>query len=280
MRLLFCGVRGSTPAPGAEFIRIGGHTSCVALSHDDADAPVLVLDAGTGLRRLSDELGGAPFRGTILLTHLHWDHVQGLPFFAAGDRDDARVRLVMPDQGNLAAQVLARSMGPPHFPIDPGGLRGSWTIDGIGTGRHQVEGFSVTALDVPHKGGRTFGYRIEDGHSSMAYLPDHLPEPSDPAVRGLVAGVDVLVHDAQFLAPEEEAAVAYGHATVDQAVALAGSAGVGRLVLFHHAPGRGDDQVEAIAAGLAGGPVPVVAAHEGLRISLCPTSARSGARTT
>src|SRR4051794_21966492 len=95
MRVTICGARGSTPAPGREFAGGGGHTSCVALAHADA-APALVLDAGTGLRRLTEVLGGEPFRGTILLGHLHWDHTHGLPFFAAGDRDDATVRVLLP----------------------------------------------------------------------------------------------------------------------------------------------------------------------------------------
>ena len=82
MEILFCGVRGSTPAPGADFVRVGGHTSCVALTCSGEDTPALVLDAGTGLQRLSTRLEGAPFRGTLLLTHLHWDHAQGLPFSA------------------------------------------------------------------------------------------------------------------------------------------------------------------------------------------------------
>ena len=94
MRVTFCGTRGSTPAPGPDYYRYGGHTSCVALSHDGAGdvAPQLILDAGTGLRRLPELLGDRPFRGTMLLTHLHWDHVQGLPFFTSGDRADAAAR--------------------------------------------------------------------------------------------------------------------------------------------------------------------------------------------
>jgi phosphoribosyl 1,2-cyclic phosphodiesterase len=98
VRLEFCGVRGSTPAPGADFVRYGGHTSCVAVAHDGAALPTLILDAGTGVRRVTTLLAGQPFTGTILLTHLHWDHVQGLPFFRAGDRDDAQVTLLLPDQ--------------------------------------------------------------------------------------------------------------------------------------------------------------------------------------
>src|ERR1700722_19121414 len=105
MRLFFSGVRGSTPATGAEFVRYGGNTSCVAITLSDlgapgraAAAPTLILDAGTGIRRVSRLLGDDPFTGTILMTHLHWDHVQGLPFFRAGDRLDSRVQVRIPDQ--------------------------------------------------------------------------------------------------------------------------------------------------------------------------------------
>ncbi|MEY2571509.1 MAG: hypothetical protein QOE63_1859, partial [Acidimicrobiaceae bacterium] len=168
------GVRGSTPAPGADFVRFGGHTSCVALAQDGATAPALVLDAGTGLRRLSALLDGDAFRGTIALTHLHWDHVQGLPFCPSVDRPDARVRLLLPApvDGSSALDVLARGMSPPHFPITPTELRGDWSIDGLEPGERELEGFRVTVAEVRHKGGRTFGYRVDDGRSSLAYVPD------------------------------------------------------------------------------------------------------------
>ena len=97
MRVTFLGVRGSTPAPGVEFLRYGGHTSCVAIAHD-GEAPSLLLDAGTGIRRTSSLMNGEPFRGSILLTHLHWDHLHGLPFCDATDRVDSRVTLFVPDQ--------------------------------------------------------------------------------------------------------------------------------------------------------------------------------------
>jgi phosphoribosyl 1,2-cyclic phosphodiesterase len=265
VKITFLGVRGSTPAPGLEFCEVGGNTSCVAIGHD-GEPPRLVLDAGTGLRRLTDLLGGEPFRGTILLSHLHWDHVQGLPFFAAGDRDDAEVRLLLPEQGD-AAQVLARSMSPPHFPIGPHELRGRWSFEGLPPGRHRIEGFDVSVEEIAHKGGRTYGIRVEDGTGSLAYLPDHAtvgapaPELAEAALQ-LARGVDVLVHDAQFVAGEEAVADAYGHALVGDAVALAERAGVGELWLFHHAPARTDDALAAIAAGCRGGPRPVHLATE------------------
>jgi phosphoribosyl 1,2-cyclic phosphodiesterase len=276
MRVRFYGVRGSTPAPGPDFVRVGGNTSCVAVAHDNA-APALVLDAGTGLRGLSADLGREPFRGTILLTHLHWDHVQGLPFFAAGDRDDAEVSLVMPAQGD-AREVLARAMSPPHFPIGPDGLLGRWTFERLEPGEHTLEGFTVLAAEVPHKGGRTFGYRVSDGEAAFAYVPDHEPMTEGPGPDGLGArheavlalskGVDVLVHGAQYTLAERERAVAFGHATVDYAMALAREAGAGRLMLFHHEPGRTDDDVESIARSLDSAGLPVQAAVEGLELEV------------
>jgi len=266
VRLRFCGVRGSTPAPGAEFVEVGGHTSCVAVLADHDDRPRLVLDAGTGIRAVTPMFGGDAFVGTILLSHLHWDHVQGLPFFAAGDHPDAAVRLLIPDGGEGAAAVLGRAMSPPHFPIGPGGLRGRWRFDVIDEGAVVLEGFAVTAREIPHKGGRTFGYRVGDGDGVFAYLPDHLPAACGPDRRAallLAEGADVLVHDAQFVAAETDLAGAFGHATVEQAVALAEQAGVGELVLFHHSPARTDAQLRGIAAAVGGAGVKVTLATEG-----------------
>jgi phosphoribosyl 1,2-cyclic phosphodiesterase len=273
VRIHLCGVRGSTPAPGAEFVRYGGHTSCVALARDDGAVPELILDAGTGLRRATALLRGGPFTGTIILTHLHWDHVQGLPFFAAGDRADARVTLLMPEQdgGADAKDVLARGMSPPHFPIGPDGLRGQWSFGTLAPGVTKAEGFTVEAREVPHKGGRTFGYRVSDGHSAIAYIPDHCPTALGPgpegwgeyhsAAVGLAAGVDVLIHDS-FLLPGEVAAEGpLGHAAADYAVSLARQAGARRVVLAHHKPDRTDDALDMLAARFSTDPRVAVAAE-------------------
>lgn len=275
MQVLFCGVRGSTPAPGADFVRVGGNTSCVALTPSGASTPRLVLDAGTGLAALSRRLDHRPFRGTILLSHLHWDHTQGLPFFRAGDQPGSEVDLLLPDpqDGTTAVDLLARSMAPPHFPIRPEGLQGAWTFTAIDEGVHEVEGCTVHAVELPHKGGRTFGYRVEDpSGATVAYAPDHGPFAlgAGPdghglvhdAVLALATGVDVLIHDAQFLADEAGVAEAYGHATVDYCFALAAAADVGHLVLFHHGPGRVDGDVEALAERAPAG-LSVSVAREG-----------------
>ncbi|MCW3019259.1 MAG: hypothetical protein JWN10_1567 [Solirubrobacterales bacterium] len=282
MRVRFCGVRGSTPAPGIEFVRYGGHTSCLALTHDDAPgpAPALVLDAGAGLRKVTGMLDGAPFTGTILLTHLHWDHVLGLPFFAAADRPDARLHVVLPEQenGKDAESVLAGMMSPPYFPVGPTELRGQWTFATVAPGEHRIEGFTVLAREIPHKGGRTFGYRVSDGHSTLTYMPDHCPTTLGPGEHGfgeyhaaaieLAHDADVLVHDAQLL-PEELAAEAdFGHSVADYSVELARLAGARSVALFHHRYTRTDDQLDALAQRLAGDSPDVSVAAEGTELAL------------
>ncbi len=280
MRIRLCGVRGSTPAPGPDFVRYGGHTSCVAVTADGDLVPTLILDAGTGLRQVTALLDDQPFAGTILLTHLHWDHVQGLPFFAGGDTPGSRVRLLLPEQddGAGAEEVLSRVMSPPHFPITPGQLRGDWTFGTLAEGELRIGPFTVLARQIPHKGGRTYGYRVSDGRSAVAYLPDHAPTAAGQGPDGLgayheaaitlAAGTAALIHDA-FLLPEEVPALAsFGHAAADYAVGLAGQAGAGRVVLFHHRPDRTDNDLDKLAGRLAGAPVPVTVAAEGAVLTL------------
>jgi phosphoribosyl 1,2-cyclic phosphodiesterase len=279
VRVHVLGVRGSTPAPGHAFARHGGNTSCVALAHD-RQAPTLVLDAGTGIRGLAGLLGEAPFRGALLLGHLHWDHTQGLPFSPAIDHDGAEVRLCLPEQedGDEAIDVLRRAMSPPHFPIGPEGLRGSWTFEGLQPGRHHIGGFDVLAREIPHKGGRTFGYRISDGRRSVAYLSDHGPSALGPGPDGwgpyhddalaLAADVDLLIHDAQHTAGELPARVSWGHSAADYPVRLGELAGARSVLLFHHDPSRTDDEVDALVAALSGASVAVTAAVEGDTIDL------------
>jgi phosphoribosyl 1,2-cyclic phosphodiesterase len=274
LKVHILGVRGSTPATGAAFARYGGNTSCIALARDD-ELPTLVLDSGTGIRSLGGLLGEQPFRGALLLGHLHWDHTQGLPFSRAIDHDGARLRLLLPDQedGDSGADVLRRAMSPPHFPIEPEGLRGMWTFDLLTEGLHEIEGWEVLALEIPHKGGRTFGYRVSDGHSAIAYLSDHGPSSLGPGPDGwgpyhetamaLADGVDLLFHDAQHTAEELPSRALFGHSATDYAVALGEHAHAREVVLFHHDPVRTDDEVDAIVAGFADAKVPVTAAREG-----------------
>ncbi|MDQ4055434.1 MAG: MBL fold metallo-hydrolase [Actinomycetota bacterium] len=276
MRLTLLGVRGSTPAPGADFVRYGGHTSCVAASVGD-EPPALVLDAGTGLRSMSRLLGGAPFRGDLVLTHLHWDHVQGLPFSAAVDHPDAVVRLHVPvgSERDDPVERFARTMSPPNFPIGPEGLLGQWEFVPLLPGPLQLADgrLKVTADRIRHKGGPTYGLRLTgpDG-ASAAYLPDHLlTAPGDRDGIDLVSGVDLLLHDGQFTSSETARADDYGHTTIEAAVDYADRARVRELVLLHHHPDRTDAQVDALASRRGRTPDgrPVRFAAEGDVIAVC-----------
>lgn len=279
MRIHFCGVRGSTPAPGVDFVRYGGHTSCVAVSVHGRE-PSLLLDAGTGMTAAASLLDGGAFTGTVLLTHLHWDHTHGMPFFGPGIDPDSRIEVLIPEQGD-ALEVLARCFSPPHFPITPPELGPGWSFGGLREGLHDVEGLTVLAREIPHKGGRTFGYRVSYAGSSAAYLPDHSPTSlgpgldglgaRHPAARELVTGADVLITDAQHTAAQFPALAFLGHATVEYDVALAAECDVGTLVLFHHAPTRTDDgvdEIERAARAQAPPDLTVVAAYEGLVLDL------------
>ena len=269
MKLHFFGVRGSTPAPGAEFVRYGGHTSCVGVIPDGATEPVVLLDAGTGLRSVSDHVAGPAFRGSILVTHLHLDHVMGLPFFRKGDHPQSDVDVFVPAQdGSTGRDLLARWMAPPTFPITPDELLGTWRFHAVEPGCFVAHGLQVRAFEIRHKGARTFGYRVDSGPHSVAYLPDHtrVGTRSD-TVDDVLRGVSVLIHGAQFLEAERAVADAYGHCTIDDAIGLADAVGAGRVVLFHHGPARTDAQLDDIARQLAA-PMPVLLAQEGMSIRL------------
>ncbi len=292
MRITFCGVRGSTPAPGVPFARYGGSTSCVALAHG-SEPPSLLLDAGTGIQNVTGLLDGVPYDGSVLLGHLHWDHTHGMPFFGAGTAAGSRVTVYIPEQGASAEAVLERAFSPPHFPIVPSQLGPGWAFDGLDEGLHEVEGFTVLAREIPHKGGRTFGFRVESGGGSLAYLSDHSPTSVGPGPDGqgerhdsimeLVDGVDLMIHDAQHLASEFPGVGFLGHASVEYGVAVALESRVSTLALFHHAPSRDDDEIDAIALmarDLAGADLNVVAAYEGLVIDLPALAGEEGAATS
>ncbi|HEY7830413.1 MAG TPA: MBL fold metallo-hydrolase [Solirubrobacteraceae bacterium] len=280
MKVHLCGVRGSTPATGIDFVRYGGDTLCLALAHDGAPAPTLVLDAGTGLKSVTGLLDGAPFAGTILLSHLHWDHVLGLPFFSAADHPDANVTVMLPEQqsGDGAAAVLCGIMSPPYFPIRPTELRGEWSFGTVAPGGQQIQGFTVLAREIPHKGGRTFGYRVSDGHSALAYLPDHCPTELGPGEDGfgeyhpaaleLAKDVDVLVHDAQLFPAELSAEAVYGHALADYAVELSRRAHARSVVLIHHRHTRTDDALDELALRFRGPSPRVIVAAQGITLDL------------
>ncbi|MDX2344465.1 MAG: MBL fold metallo-hydrolase [Acidimicrobiia bacterium] len=274
MHINLLGTRGSLPTPGPDFIRYGGNTSCVTISRA-GELPSLILDAGTGMANAGRIMGTASFQGSVLLGHLHWDHIYGLPFFRPGDSEDSRVDVYVPEQPDPAAQ-LDRVMSPPIFPVDIGKLRGSWRINSLSPGAHQIEGFDVLALEIPHKGGRAFGYRIEDETGSLAYLSDHSPISLGPGSSGigelhdaamqLAQDVDLLIHDSQYTPEEFAARYDWGHCSYEYPLELADASGAKRTLLFHHDPSHTDDVLDALAATLSNSTATF--AVEGTRIQI------------
>jgi phosphoribosyl 1,2-cyclic phosphodiesterase len=249
----------------------------VALAHA-GEPPTIILDAGTGLMQLTPVLDGVAFRGTLLLSHLHWDHTHGMPFFRGGTLPGHRVDVYLPEQGEDAEDLLARAFSPPHFPIRPGQLGDGWTFNAIEPGHYEFDGFSVDAREIPHKGGRAFGYRVSDGEGTVAYLPDHSPTSLGPGPDGigeyhdaaiaLSQDADLLIHDSQHTAAELPRLAFLGHSAVEYAAALAQRAHARQFALFHHDPWRTDAEIDALAAQLSAPPVRVFAAYDGMIVDL------------
>ncbi len=229
----FYGVRGSTPCPCEPNRRYGGNTACVALERPGADP--IVLDLGTGLRPFGEAWpADRPFRGTALVTHLHWDHVQGLPFFGPILKAGFADRRLRPGRGRgQPADAFGQFMRPPFFPVQIEALPGEIVFHDVGPGSFRVGDAEVSVASVPHVG-ETNGYRIDAGGVSVAYVSDHQQPGPDrldvaPEVLELCRGVDLLIHDAQYDADDFARKATWGHCTVRYAVAVAAAAGAKRL---------------------------------------------------
>ena len=275
MQIEFYGVRGSCPCPSTENQRYGGNTACVVLRVDGED-PIL-FDLGTGLRVFGKtQPTDGSFRGTALVTHIHWDHVQGLPFFPPIDRVGARLDIYGPvhDQGSLE-EVFGGFMRPPYFPVRFSDLRGQFVFHDHDEADLAVGNAKVRIRPVPHTG-PTVGYRVAWDGATVAYISDHQApldlETVADGVLELAEGADVLIHDAQYTPDEFAEKAHWGHGTVGYAVAVARQAGVKTLALFHHDPSHDDDALDAIAVEaerIAGSQGPqVIVAYEGLKLSL------------
>ena len=253
------------------------------MSLEVAGADPIIFDLGTGLRFFGEtQAQDGSFRGSALITHIHWDHVQGLPFFVPALKPGARIDVYGPAPDGLTlADAFDEFMRPPYFPVRARDLHGEIAFHDLGEGELAIGDAKVQVRSVPHVGA-TNGYRVDWDGASVAYVSDH-QSPRNPdgsegtaiadAVLDLARDVDVLVHDAQYWPDEWVQKNDWGHCTIDYAVRVAIEAGARRLVLFHHDPGHDDAELDRMLAwaqdAVRGTAVQeVVSAVEGLTISL------------
>jgi len=276
VKVRFWGTRGSIPTPGPLTVRYGGNTACVEVR--DSTGSLLILDAGTGLRELGTALmngGGArPFSVDLLLSHLHWDHIQGIPFFRPAYDPKSSLRIRGPKQSRTMRELLGLGMDDPFFPVDIDDLPAQLSVGELQDGSdEQIGRFRVRAASIFHPA-PALAFRIEADERALVYATDTEDPFSGKAnpVVALATGANTLIHDAQFV--ESDFKPTWGHSTITSAIDVAVKSKVKRLVLYHHDPDRSDDALDRIGVEAqkqmnqrASG-IEVVVAREGMELAI------------
>lgn len=292
MRVQFWGTRGSIATPGPTTLRYGGNTSCVELRTQAGT--LLIFDCGTGARLLGQELAGrdGPREGSILLSHSHWDHIQGFPFFAPIFSPESSFTIYAPSGGEKRlSEVLSGQMEYTYFPVSLDQLGSQISFQDLGEDTFSIGEATVQTQYLNHTA-LTLAYRVTVGGVSVVYATDHEPharrlwQPDDEAgLRSAVhhgdqrhidflSGADLVVHDAQYTEQELAQKTGWGHSSVEYAVDVCNEAGVKRLALFHHDPSHDDDLLDHLVAACQrraeriGADLAVFGACEGRGVSL------------
>ena len=275
MRIRFWGTRGSIPTPGQKTVRYGGNTSCVEVRNEAGD--LLILDAGTGLRELGSALaqnGSGPVDLDLFISHLHWDHIQGIPFFRPAYDPRTRIRVHAPKHQRPLKDLLGLGMDDPFFPVDLDAVPAKLEVDEIPSGDDRTAtGFTVRTARLHHPA-PALAYRLEADGRALVYATD-TEDPfsgQENPVVALARDADCLIHDAQYV--DADYKKGWGHSTIATAVDVAVRAGAKRLVLYHHDPERTDDALDKIGADAQrlarsqGAATEVLVAYEGMELAL------------
>ncbi len=269
--VMFWGTRGSIACPTPRHLNYGGNTSCVHLEIGDRH---IVLDAGTGIRQLGTWFMEHDIRETVLLlTHGHWDHINGFPFFAPAFSERTRLEVMagsLSKAGGVYA-VLEGQMNKPMFPVPLDAMRADADFKDFnaGDGFSLGDGIDVRTAPLRHPSGAT-GYRVEYGGKSVCYVTDteHIPGQPDQNILGLIEGADLVIYDSTYTDERFAAKVGWGHSTWQEGVRLCKQANVKRLVIFHHDPDHTDDDMAEIEKQAVNAWPGTIVAREGMRIPL------------
>ena len=258
MQVTFWGTRGSIPSPGPQTARYGGNTSCVEVRLDEGTR--LIFDAGTGLRVLGSELMAQsdPVEAHLFLTHMHWDHIQGLPFFTPAFFNNTELTIQGPEEQHLSLeQILCDQMRRPYYPIPMHTMTAKIDFNPLTEGSvHHIGGATIEVCFLNHPG-TTLGYRLSAEDKVLVYATDNEPFGADPTSQHLVRPsrlldlaheADLLIQDAQYTPDEYPQRLGWGHSTYIDALMLARQAKVKRLALYHHDPSHDDRQIDGIVA--------------------------------
>lgn len=248
LKVEFWGVRGSVPTPERAKLTLGGNTPCTVLQYNTE--PFVIIDGGTGLRPFGLSVGCGPrrlMRASLLFSHFHWDHIQGLPFFGPVYSDFAQLSFYSTRPTDELRAVLEVQMSNPYFPLPMSSARAVQEYFQIPAQGSEIGSLNITPVTLNHPGGAS-GYRINSPAGSVIYVSDHehgIAEIDD-AIAKQAAGADLLIYDAHFTPAEYESHKGWGHSTWLEATKLANRAAVGQLILFHHSPSRKDREIPQI----------------------------------
>lgn len=249
LALRFWGVRGSIACPLMTHVRYGGNTSCLEVIAGDQS---IILDAGTGIRSLGHSFMERGIKNAhLLLTHCHWDHINGFPFFGPGFNKGYEFQVMAGHlQNDSIREVLAGQMTQPTFPVPLEAMQATLSFQDFKAGESfgLGQGASVKTTPLNHPNGAT-GYRIEYGGKSLCYITDteHVPGQPDQNILGLIEGSDLVVYDSTYTEEEFKSKAGWGHSTWQEAIALSTAADVKKLAIFHHDPEHDDDFMDRVA---------------------------------
>ncbi len=269
----FWGVRGSFPCPQTNRLRYGGNTSCVSLQ---IDQKLLVLDAGTGIRELGQWLLEQPEPAPInlLLSHVHWDHIIGFPFFDPAYREAFEIDIYagsLRSQSQSIKEVMSQLMGAPTFPIDLDTLAARLRFHDFNAGESFTIGDSIRIKTAPlHHPNEATAYRVEHQGKSVCYVTDteHSRDRLDANILSLAQGADLFIYDCSYTDEEFKHRIGWGHSTWQEGIRLARAAGVKQLAIFHHDPDHDDDFMDEVARQSSAEWPGAFVAREGLTLEI------------